>query len=93
MLRDQWYGIFGPPDILLTDGGMEFAGAVETLNDLMGVVHEAIPEGAKWRLGHAERHGSILKLMILKMTKGLNLEGIEDMRMAVSAACAAKNRL
>ena len=93
VLRDQWYGIFGPPDVLLTDSGMEFAGAVETLNDLMGVLHENVPEGAKWRLGHAERHGGILKLMLLKMVKGLALDGLDDVRTAVTAACAAKNRL
>jgi len=93
VLRDQWYGVFGPPDVIVTDGGMEFAGAVEVLNDLMGVVHDTIPEGAKWRLGHAERHGGILKLMLLKMLKGLNLDGLDDMRTAVTAACAAKNRL
>eukprot|EP00435_Cladocopium_sp_Y103_P044148 s1245_g12.t1 len=93
VLRDQWYGVFGPPEVMLTDGGMEFAGAVEVLNDLMGVVHDTIPEGAKWRLGHAERHGGILKLMLLKMLKGMNLEGLDDMRMAVTAACTAKNRL
>ena len=93
VLRDQWYGVFGPPEIMLTDGGMEFAGAVEVLNDLMGVVHDTIPEGAKWRLGHAERHGGILKLMLLKMLKGMNLDGLDDMRMAVTAACTAKNRL
>lgn len=67
VLRDQWYGTFGPPDILLTDGGMEFA----ALNELMGVIHEIIPEGAKWRLGHAERHGSILKIMTMKMVQAL----------------------
>lgn len=93
VLRDQWYGVFGPPDVLVTDGGMEFAGAVETLNDLMGVVHDTIPEGAKWRLGHAERHGGILKLMLLKMLKGMTLDGLDDMRTAVTAACSAKNRL
>eukprot|EP00435_Cladocopium_sp_Y103_P069464 s181_g33.t1 len=93
VLRDQCYGIFGPPDVLLTDGGMEFAGAVETLNDLMGVLYEEVPEGAKWRLGHGERHGSILKLMLLKMMRGMSLDGTDDMRMAVTAACSAKNRL
>lgn len=72
---------------------MEFAGAVEVLNDLMGVIHNTIPEGAKWRLGHAERHGAILKLMLLKMLKSMNLEGLDDMRTAVTAACSAKNRL
>ena len=93
LLRNNWYSIFGTPDMLVTDGGSEFAGAVETLNQLMGVVHELIPEGAKWRLGHAERHGAILKLMLMKMVKAHNLQGYEDMRTATIAACMAKNRL
>ena len=93
VLRDQWYGIFGPPDMLLTDAGMEFAGSMEVLNDLMGVAHETIPEGAKWRMGHAERHGSILKIMLMKMMKSLSLQGLDEMRMATTSATAAKNRL
>ena len=93
VLRDQWYGVFGPPDLLVTDMGKEFAGTIDTLNEIMGVKHDVIPDGAKWRLGHAERHGSILKIMMMKMVKALNLQGLDDMRMAATAACAAKNRL
>ena len=93
VLRDQWYGVFGPPDVLLTDAGTEYSGAVDVLNEIFGVMHDIIPEGAKWRLGQAERHGSILKLMMMKMTREKNIVGKEDMRMAASAACAAKNRL
>ena len=93
VLRDQWYGVFGPPDLLITDMGKEFAGTIDTLNEIMGVRHDVIAEGAKWRLGHAERHGSILKIMLMKMVKAMNLRGLDDMRMAATAACAAKNRL
>ena len=93
VLRDQWYGVFGPPDLLLTDAGTEYSGAVDVLNEIFGVMHDIIPEGAKWRLGQAERHGSILKLMMMKMTREKNIVGKEEMRMAASAACAAKNRL
>ena len=93
VLRDQWYSVFGPPDVLYTDAGTEFAGTVATLNEVMGVLHEIVPEGAKWKLGQAERHGSILKLMVMKMTKSHNLAGLDEIRMAVTSACAAKNRL
>ena len=93
VLRDQWYAIFGPPDVIYTDAGTEFAGTVDTLNEVMGVLHEVIPEGAKWKLRQAERHGSILKLMVMKMTKSHNLAGLDEIRMAVTSACAAKNRL
>lgn len=93
VLRDQWYGIFGPPDVLLTDVGTEFSGAVDVLNEIFGVKHDIIPDGAKWRLGQAERHGAILKLMMMKMTREMSIKDKDGMRMAASAACAAKNRL
>ena len=32
-----WYDVFGPPDVLITDGGSEFEGAVDRLNDLFAV--------------------------------------------------------
>ncbi|CAE7802348.1 RE1 [Symbiodinium necroappetens] len=92
VLQDVWYSVFGPPDLLITDGGPEFAGSVQVMNDLFSVVHEIVPEGAKWRLGHAERHGAIVKLMMMKMVKGLNLKGVAEMRRAAGAAFAAKNR-
>ena len=93
VLQDLWYATFGPPDLLLTDGGTEFAGHVEILNQLFGVVHEIIPEGAKWRMGQAERHGAIVKLMIMRMAKALSLKGLDSMRQAALAAFSAKNRL
>ena len=93
LLRGGWYGVFGPPDVMLTDGGREFCGVLETLNDIFGVVHEIIPDGAKWRLGQAERHGAILKIMIMKMVASHELRGVDDMRMAATAAVGAKNRL
>ncbi|CAE7461836.1 unnamed protein product [Symbiodinium necroappetens] len=92
VLQDVWYAVFGPPDLLITDGGPEFAGSVQVMNDLFSVVHEVVPEGAKWRLGHAERHGAIVKLMMMKMVKALNLKGAAEMRRAAASAFAAKNR-
>ena len=86
VLQDLWYAVFGPPDILLTDGGSEFCGSVQVLN------HEIIPEGAKWRMGQADRHGAIIKLMMMKTIKALNLKGLTDVRQAATASFTAKNR-
>ncbi|CAE7431039.1 FV3-083R [Symbiodinium necroappetens] len=93
VLPDSWYGVFGPPDVLRTDGGTEFQGAVTVLNELFGVPHQVIPEGAKYQLGQVERHGGVLKIMLMKMVDALQLKGLEDMRMGVAAGLAAKNRL
>ncbi|CAE7903518.1 TY4B-J, partial [Symbiodinium necroappetens] len=92
VFQDLWLSVFGPPDLLITDGGSEFKGSLETMLDLFGVVHEVTPEGAKWRLGQAERHGAVLKLMVMKVVKGMGLKGLKDMRHALLASVAAKNR-
>lgn len=36
--------------------------------------HDVVPDQAKWRLGHVERHGAILKVMLMKMVAELRME-------------------
>ena len=43
-------------------------------------------------MGQAERHGAIIKLMMMKMVKGLGLNGVAEMRRAAASAFSAKNR-
>ena len=93
ILRRKWYDVFGPPDILLTDSGTEFRGSMERLNDLFAVQHDMVPDQAKWRLGHAERHGAILKLMMMKTVTAARIDTLEEMQHALTAALGAKNRL
>ncbi|CAE7684103.1 TY5A [Symbiodinium sp. CCMP2592] len=69
ILQDLWIASFG--DLLVTDGWPEFCGNIETVAALFGMVHEVVFEGAKWRMGLAERHGAIIKLMM-----SMNLEGM-----------------
>lgn len=52
-----------------------------------------VPDQAKWRLGHAERHGAILKIMLMKTTTAAQIDSLEEMQHALTAALAAKNRL
>lgn len=93
VLRDKWYGVFGPPDTLLSDGGLEFQGALARLNEMCGVVHDIVPDQAKWRLGHCERHGAILKIILMKTITALRIETLEEMQWAMVYAISAKNRL
>ena len=62
------------------------------LTQLFGVYHEVVPEGAHWRLGQVERHGAVVKLMMMRMVKALGLKGAEDMRQSALACFGAKNR-
>ena len=93
VLRLKWYDVFGPPDILVTDGGREFQGHIVYLNELFAVRHEVVPDQAKWRLGHAERHGAVLKIMMMKVVQSLRIDTVEEMTWALTSAIAAKNRL
>eukprot|EP00435_Cladocopium_sp_Y103_P012273 s3261_g3.t1 len=93
VVRERWYTTFGPPDELVTDGGHEFCGAMQRLNDLFAVKHDVVPDQAKWRLGHVERHGAVLKVIVMKMVAELRLDSLGEMQGAVTAAVAAKNRI
>lgn len=93
VMRERWYGAFGPPDELVTDGGKEFCGSVQRLNDLFAVRHDVVPDQAKWRMGHVERHGAILKLMLMRMVAELKLDKLGEMQGAVTAEVASKNRI
>ena len=83
--------MFGPPDLLITDGGSEFAGAVQVVNELFGTVHEVVPEVLGCQ--EAERHEPIVKLMMMRTIKAMDLRGLSQMRLAALAAFSAKNRL
>eukprot|EP00435_Cladocopium_sp_Y103_P053936 s805_g17.t1 len=93
VMRERWYATFGPPDELITDAGKEFCGSVQRLNDLFAVRHDVVPDQAKWRMGHVERHGAILKLMLMRMVAELKLDKLGEMQGAVTAAVASKNRI
>ena len=88
-----WYDVFGPPDVLLTDGGSEFYGSVARLNDLFAVQHDIVFEQAKWRLGHVERHGALVKVMMMKVIQELQISKLQDMQCALVSCMASKSRI
>ena len=50
------------------------------------------PSPSKWRMVLAERHGAIVKLMMMHMVAAMNLSSLVALRQACLAALAAKNR-
>ena len=52
-----------------------------------------VPPGAKWRQGQVERHGAVVKLMMMRVIHSQQAQGLEDVKMVASACFAAKNRL
>eukprot|EP00435_Cladocopium_sp_Y103_P052462 s2050_g16.t1 len=92
LLRDRWISAFGPPAVLMTDQGSEFKGVIEPLLRASAVFHEMVPPTAHWRMSLAERHGAVLKVILMKMTKEQTILGLDDLQTAVVSACAARNR-
>ncbi|CAE7216981.1 psaC [Symbiodinium sp. CCMP2592] len=88
----MYTGVFGPPDIVMTDAGSEFAAHTEALLRAFDVQHEMVPPTVKWRMGLAERHGAVLKLLVMKTVKTTTAKGYSETKECVLAAVAARNR-
>ncbi|CAE7682647.1 RE2 [Symbiodinium necroappetens] len=91
-LKNYWVGIFGPPEVLMSDAGTEYAADTEALMRAYDVFHEMVPPSAKWRMGLAERHGAILKLLVMKTMYAVTAKGYSETKECVVAATAARNR-
>ena len=92
LIRDRWIQVFGPPSVLMSDQGSEFMGQLEPVLKTFAVMHEVVPPTAHWRMALAERHGSVLKLMMMKIINQVSATNMDDMKMVVSSAVAARNQ-
>eukprot|EP00435_Cladocopium_sp_Y103_P058267 s440_g20.t1 len=93
LLQNKWCAIFGPPEVFQTDGGKEFEDVVARLSGLLDFRHDVVPPGAKWRQGKVERHGAIVKLMMMRVIVSHQIKGLEDMKLVATSCFNAKNRL
>lgn len=82
LLFDRWILMHGPMKKLTVDGGPEFRGYMPQLCRLYDINLEVLPTSAKWKNGLAERHGAILKLLVLKMVHELTLAKESELRYA-----------
>ena len=81
----------GPPAELCVDGGSEFRGAFETMCRVYDIRLAIIPTAAKFKAGLSERHGAILKLMVLRSRMSTN-HGVthdEEVNRLEQLRCAA----
>lgn len=92
LLRDKWFAIFGPPAILMTDQDSEYQGIMEQLLRTFAVFHDMVPPTAHWRMALAERHGAVLKLMMMKVIKETLAVDLDEIQTVATSATAARNR-
>ncbi len=93
LLQHRWCAVFGPPELLQTDAGREYEDVIQKISRVLDFRHEVVPPGAKWRQGQVERHGAVVKLMMMRVIHSQQAHGLEDVKMVASACFAAKNRL
>ncbi|CAL1153094.1 unnamed protein product [Cladocopium goreaui] len=93
LLQNRWCAVLGPPEVLQTDGGKEYADVVQRVSRLLDFRHEVVPPGAKWRQGQVERHGAIIKLMMMRVISTQQAAGLEEIKLVAASCFNAKNRL
>eukprot|EP00974_Lingulodinium_polyedra_P039158 3752154-Lingulodinium_polyedra.AAC.1 len=55
----SWVRYFGPPEVLISDGGPEFAGTFERCVEQSGCFHHVCDGESPWQNGRCERHGGL----------------------------------
>ena len=88
-LNQSWITPFGPPSFVVTDQGVHNSGKVRALLLAHGIEIRRIGAQAPHQLGIGERHGGILKHMMIKAIHNRQLSGAE----AISALCAESARV
>ena len=93
-LIDCWLSWAGAPTTLVHDQGTGFvSGVFISLAERHNILLAPVPTEAQWKNGHAERHGSILKAMMLKVIEQSNVITPLEMNMCVSQCTSAKNQM
>ena len=65
----SWRCYFGTPDVMITDGGLEFRGDFTQSGEYAGILQVIVD--APWQNGKCERHGGPVKDLL---AKGLETE-------------------
>ncbi|CAE7555010.1 SRR1, partial [Symbiodinium sp. CCMP2456] len=61
VMNEAWFKPYGVPEVMLTDGGKEFAGECERLLEQHNIFHHVCDAESPWQNSRAERHGGIVK--------------------------------
>eukprot|EP00435_Cladocopium_sp_Y103_P011248 s3540_g2.t3 len=93
LLQNRWCAVLGPPEVFQTDGGKEYEDVVQRISRLLDFRHEVVPPGAKWRQGQVERHGAVIKLMMMRVIATQQAAGLEEIKLVAASCFNAKNRL
>ena len=87
-----WLRYFGPPEILLCDGGGEFEEAFARACEHHGVFIHVCDANSPWQNGRCERHGGWIKESMEKAGQDLDLRSLAELDELLCQTVSAKNR-
>lgn len=83
----------GPPDVVISDGGMEFRGRFERGLEQFGVLQSVTDQESPWQNGRVERHGLWVKdRMEMEISSaGSVIQSVNDLEALVIELVSCKN--
>ena len=88
----SWLRYFGPPEILMPDGGGEFQETFERGCEHDGIFQHICDAYSPWRNGRCERHGGWIKEVVSKTAREMEPKSREEMESIIHEAVSSKNR-
>lgn len=92
-MMSSWIRPHGAPEVLVTDGGMEFRGRFERGLEQLSVLHNVTDIQSPWQNGRVERHGQWIKDRVeLELASGSSiLENLNDLDNLIMELVSCKN--
>ena len=87
----MWIAMFGSPQSIRLDQGGEWEKEFIQMLEAHSIHSEFIGSHSPWSNGYAERHGALLGVSVQAIVQEKQVVGRAGMKLALSAACQAKN--
>lgn len=87
-----WSSWAGPPSKVVFGMDTAFQACFTDLTDRYAAPTMVVPVEAPWQLGMVERHGGVLAEIIAMTVRNCKVVGRRELKLAIIAACGAKNR-
>ena len=85
----SWLKYYGPPEVLLTDGGTEFRGDFERRLEQSGTLQAVTDADSPWQNGRTERHGQWMQDLMEKSVETRFVSTPVDLEMMSSELVSA----
>ena len=87
-----WCRVFGAPQYLTVDEGLEFRGEFTQWCSNYGILIFRSAARSPWQQGKVERHGGLMKTMIEHARAATPIESVQDLKLLLQECESAKNR-